>query len=144
MKWGGILLRNLEYLQPIAAACNDPIAYEMEAKRKFRTNIEALCNVHARREGWLEEIPEAAQDLGSSQELLKSVASGYTNKNSLKAANFAAKKAKNEVEFCRAVSEEFKEVFDILKTAIFNNPEICNKGKLRREYKARFPEDHYE
>ncbi len=143
-EWGGMLLRYLETLQPIAAACKDPIAYEMAVKRKHRTNIEALCTVHDRREGWIEDLPANLQDLGSETILSNTVSSNYSSRSELKAAGSKIVKARNEDSYCRGVSEEYKEIFDILKTSIFNNPEVCNKEKLRREYKAKFLEDHYE
>ena len=154
-EWGGVLLKNLEYLQPIAEACLDPIAYEMEVKKKYRTTIEALCNLKGREE--YGEILDLVPPGGSnpSVELVKEKTEEM-NRLNLKSESYFKKKGQLKLDpdaqkaispekFCREVINEYRLVFDVLKATIFHNEaEICNEEKIKKEYNGKFDGHKYE
>ena len=155
-QWGGVLLKNLEYLQPIAEACLDPIAYEMEIKKKYRTTIEALCNLKGREKyenDDLDLVPPT--ETKPSAELVKQKTAEIQELNA-KADSYFEKRRNFQLtsriqnlsssqEFCKKVREEYRLIFDVLKATIFQNEaEICNEEKIRKEYNGKFDSHKYE
>jgi hypothetical protein len=154
-EWGGVLLKNLEYLQPMAEACLDPIAYEMEIKKKYRSTIEALCNLKGRTEYGtiLNLVPPISN--GPSAELVKQKneemqalnlqAESYFKRRAQLKLGGETQKTLNIEKFCREVTKEYRLVFDVLKATVFHNEaEICAEKNIK-EYNGKYkPHNDFE
>ena len=137
-EWGGMVIRMLEHLQPIAERCAVPAALALKAEIKNLGVLKAVCrnNENPALLGKF-DIEEAQQ-----RQLLASVESAKRLRNHL-VFPFDRPKNRNLEQYCTEVKSRYSALLDILRGSTLLNPtEICSDERLKIYEKPTSRKDH--
>ncbi len=129
-EWGGMLIRMLKDLQPLAADCAVPSAKRISKDVDQSSFLQAVCS-------WKEEeglgtVIDATE--GERTEARDRVGRKFRN-SSGKVFPFDTKGSSSVKAYCQAIKSRYEALFDILRGAALLNPvELCSETRFK-EYR---------
>ena len=129
-EWGGMLIRMLEDLQPLAVDCAVPAAKWISKDVSQSSFLQAACS-------WKEEeglgtVIDATE--GERTEARDRVGRKFRN-SSGKVFPFESKGSPSVKSFCQAIKSRYEPLLDVLRGATLLNPvELCSEARFK-EYR---------